>query len=227
MTKEISCLIVEDEPLAVEVLKDYISQIPYLKLAGTCSDALFALEFLQEHQVDVMFLDIHLPRLKGLDFLRTLKKRPAVIITTAYHEYALEGYELEVLDYLLKPIEFSRFLAAINKLQRAEPGEPTRPGNIFVYVDKKKVKVRPEEILYIESMKEYVKIHLATRAVTTKMPLSVIEEMLDKKMFLRIHRSFIVAVDRIDSYSSTAVDITGKSIPVGRNYRESVQAFLG
>lgn len=224
--KEISCLIVEDEPLAVEVLKDYIDQVPYLKLAGTCSDALFALEFLQQNTVDVIFLDIHLPRLKGLDFLRTMKNRPAVIITSAYHEYALEGYELEVLDYLLKPIEFSRFLAAVNKLHKSGSPEVSRD-SIFVYVDKRKVKVRLNEILFIESMKEYVTVHLVNKSITTKMPLTAIEELLDKKEFLRIHRSFIVAVSRIDAYTSTHVDLAGKTIPVGRNYRESVQAFLG
>lgn len=225
--KEINCLIVEDEPLAVEVLKDYIKQVPHLKLAGTCSDALFALEFLQQNQVDLLFLDIHLPRLKGLDFLRTLKKKPAVIVTTAYHEYAVEGYELDVIDYLLKPIEFSRFLSAVNKLQKPELNDKSRGDGIFVFVDKKKVKVRLSDILFIESMKEYVKIHLADKAITTKMPLSAIEELLDKKSFLRIHRSFIVAVERIDAYSSTSIDLAGKSLPVGRNYREVVQDFLG
>lgn len=224
--KELRCLIIEDEPLAVEVLSDYIKQVAHLKLVGVCSDALFALDFLQKQTVDLVFLDIHLPKLKGLDFLRTLKNKPAVIITTAYHEYAVESYELNVVDYLLKPIEFSRFLAAINKVGTTSAPEPKHDG-IFVFVDKRKVKVKFEDILFIESMKEYVKFQLVSKAITTKMPLTTIEEMLDKKKFLRIHRSFIVAVDKIEAYSSANVDIAGKTLPVGRNHRESVQAFLG
>jgi DNA-binding LytR/AlgR family response regulator len=223
----LSCLIIEDEPLAAEILSDYIRDAPGLELAGVCSDALFALEFLQRERVDVLFLDIHLPKLKGLDFLKTLSNPPQVILTTAYHEYALEGYELAVTDYLLKPIEFSRFLKAVQKLQRpAAPPEPLpapttpeRPAHFF-NVGKKRVKVYFDEILYAESLKEYVRIFLPGRSVVTKMQLGELETLLGSAGFARIHRSFLVAKSKIDAYSATEVEVGGKTLPIGRSYRE-------
>ena len=157
------CIIVEDEPLAVQIIADYISRIPFLELQATFKDAILATEFLRNNSTDLIFLDIHLPKLKGMAFLKTLVNPPAVIITSAYHQYALEGYELNVTDYLLKPIEFERFLAAVNKVRRAQT---ERRGDdkdfIFINVQKKKVKISFSEILYIESQREYIRI------VTTK-----------------------------------------------------------
>ena len=231
--QKFNCIIVEDEPLAAEVLKEYISQVPFLQLKGECTDAIYAIEILQREKIDLIFLDIHLPRLKGLDFIRTLKSPPQIIITTAYQDYALQGYELNVIDYLLKPIEFSRFLTATNKLQFQK--HVAAPGNIqttterpylFFYVSKKKVKMFLDEILYIESLKEYIRITAKNKAILTKFPLGQIEEILTKNNFMRVHRSFIVAKDKIEAFSATDVEISGKQIPIGRSYKEAVVAAL-
>jgi DNA-binding LytR/AlgR family response regulator len=218
-----NCIIVEDEPLAAEVLQDYVKQVPFLELQGVCSDAFFAMETLQKQKIDLVFLDIHLPRLKGLDFIKTLQHPPRIIITSAYHEYALQGYEYNVVDYLLKPIEFSRFLMAVNKLTQSPVPEvsitsflpaPER-AYLFFNVSKKKVKVYLDEILYIESLKEYIRIYTANKAILTKFPLGQIEEQLAKNNFLRIHRSFIVSKNKIDAFTATEVEINGKQIPIG------------
>ena len=228
-----SCLIVEDEPLAAEVLQDYVQQVPFLELKGICVDAIYAMEFLQKEKIDLLFLDIHLPKLKGLDFVRTLKNPPSIIITSAYHEYALEGYELNVVDYLLKPIEFSRFLMAVNKLRQSPVVNSIRQiatvnerTFMFFNVSKKRIKVYLDEVLYIESLKEYVRIFTKEKSILTKFQLGEIEELLSKGDFLRIHRSFIVARNKIDAYSATDIEIQGKQIPIGRSYKELVQSIL-
>lgn len=220
------CLIIEDEPLAAEVLSDYIRDAPGLSLVGICSDALYALAFLQEQPVDVLFLDIHLPKLKGLDFLRALPQPPQVIITTAHHEYALEGYELNVTDYLLKPIDFSRFLKAVQKLRQPLLPPESPPTSYFFNEGKKRVKVQLEDIRYVESLKEYVRIVLAHRSLVTKMQLGEIESLLGPAHFVRIHRSFLVARHKIDAFTATEVEIGGKTLPIGRSYRELVAAAL-
>lgn len=228
-----SCLIVEDEPLAAEVLQDYVQQVPFLELKGICVDAIYAMEFLQKEKIDLLFLDIHLPKLKGLDFVRTLKNPPSIIITSAYHEYALEGYELNVVDYLLKPIEFSRFLMAVNKLRQSPVVNSIRQiatvnerTFMFFNVSKKRIKVYLDEVLYIESLKEYVRIFTKEKSILTKFQLGEIEELLSKGDFLRVHRSFIVARNKIDAYSATDIEIQGKQIPIGRSYKELVQSIL-
>lgn len=229
-----NCIIVEDEPLAAEVLQDYINQVSFLNLKGTCRDAIFALEVLQKEKIDLIFLDIHLPKLKGLDFIKTLKQAPQIIITSAYHEYALQGYEYNVVDYLLKPIEFSRFLAAVNKLKSDHVSEHVAASNLrdverkflFFNVSKKRVKVYLDEILYIESLKEYIRIYTKTRNVLTKFQLGEVEELLSKSNFIRVHRSFIVAKDKIDAFTATDIEINGKQVPVGRSYKEFVQSLL-
>ena len=228
-----NCMIVEDEPLAAEVLQDYVLQVPFLNLKGICTDALFAMELLQKEKIDLIFLDIHLPKLKGLDFLKTLKDPPQVIITTAYHEYALKGYEYNVLDYLLKPIEFNRFLMAVNKLPVSLSPEPaTNEFNnpvreyLFFNVSKKKVRIFFDEILYIESLKEYVRVVTKEKTIITKFQLGQVEELLSKNNFLRIHRSFIVAKDKVDAFTATDVEINNKQIPIGRSYKELVEAAL-
>jgi DNA-binding LytR/AlgR family response regulator len=229
-----NCLIVEDEPLAAEVLQDYIRQVPFLSLKGICQDAIFALEALQKEKIDLVFLDIHLPKLKGLDFIKTLKSPPRIIITSAYHEYALQGYEHNVVDYLLKPIEFSRFLMAVNKLTQVPVPEhaltsflpaPER-ASLFFNVSKKKVKIYLDEILYIESLKEYIRIYTTNKTILTKFPLGQIEELLAKNNFLRIHRSYIIARNRIDAFTASEVEVSGKQIPIGRSYKETVLASL-
>lgn len=221
------CLIVEDEPLAAEILQDYIRDAPGLELAGVCPDALYAMEFLQKEKIDVIFLDIHLPKLKGLDFLKVLPNAPQVILTTAYHQYALDSYEFNVIDYLLKPIEFSRFLKAVQKLQQPAASsifqvEKERAFHFF-NVNKKRVKIYIDEILYIESLKEYVRVFLVNhRSIVTKFQLGEIESMLPVADFIRIHRSFLVAKDKIEAYTATDIEIDGKPIPIGRSYREEV-----
>jgi DNA-binding LytR/AlgR family response regulator len=228
-----NCIIVEDEPLAAEVIRDYILQIPFLQLKGICTDALYAMELLQKEKIDLIFLDIHLPKLKGFDFIRALQQPPQIIITSAYQEYALQSYELNVVDYLLKPIEFSRFLMAVNKVKEKEqPDQPavaataTERASLFFNVSKKKVKVYIDEILFIESLKEYIRITTKEKTILTKFQLGQIEELLAANGFLRIHRSFLVARHKIDAFSATEVEINGLQIPIGRSYKELVIASL-
>jgi len=226
---EIKCIIVEDEPLAVKVLVDYISATPFLKLQGTFKDAILATEFLQNNSVDLIFLDIHLPRLKGIAFLRTIAHPPAVIITTAYHQYAIEGFNLSVTDYLLKPFDFERFLIAVNKVkaihhekQRTTENEGAKEF-IFLNVQKKKVKILFSEITYIESQKEYVKIVTTKKEYITKMGTHEIESLLPAKLFKRIHRSFIVSISKIEAYTADTIEVNGISLPIGRGYRDSLE----
>lgn len=226
-----NCIIVEDEPLAAEILTDYIRQVPFLHLTHTFSDAIYALELLQSQQVDLIFLDIHLPKLKGLDFIRSLKHPPQIIITSAYQEYALQGYELNVTDYLLKPIAFGRFLMAVNKLKQpyapaaapvAAPVQTVERPYLFFITGKKKVKVWTDEIYYVESLKEYSRIFLKDRSILTKRSLQQMETLLAPHHFLRVHRSFMVAKDKIEAFTATEIDIAGKQIPIGRSYKELV-----
>jgi len=235
-----SCIIVEDEPLAAEVLQDYVHEIHFLELKATCTNAIYAMEMLQKEQIDLIFLDIHLPKVKGLDFLRTLKDSPQVIITSAYQEYALQGYELNVIDYLLKPIEFNRFLMAVNKIRSTAKktsgksiantkifaGELEERPHLFFNVSKKRVKIYIDDILYIESLKEYIKVVTKEKSILTKFQLNQVEDLLPKGKFLRIHRSFIVSRAKIEAFTSTDVEIGGTEIPIGRNYKVSVFSQL-
>ncbi len=229
--QKFNCIIVEDEPLAAEILQDYITQVPFLQLKAVCANAILATEVLRNHSIDLIFLDINLPKLKGLDFVKTLQYPPRIILTTAYHEYALQGYEHNVLDYLLKPIEFSRFLKAVNKL--TSPTIIPTSASVedrkyqFFNVNKKMVKVFFDEILYIESQREYIKISTKTRSILTKLSMAEMEELLQHENFVRVHRSFIVAKDKIEAFSATDIDINGKQIPIGRGYKEEVWAVLG
>ena len=222
----IKCIVVEDEPLATKVLVDYISQVPFLSLQGSFKDAILALEFLQTNTVDLIFLDIHLPKLKGMAFLKTLPNPPAIIITTAYHQYAVEGYSLNVTDYLLKPFEFDRFLVAINKvkstLQQKAVVQESKSGkdHLFVNWQKMKVKIYYADILYVESQKEYIKIVTTKKEYQSKMSTHEMEALLPSHLFKRIHRSFIVSVDKVESYNAEQVEVNGISIPVGRAYKD-------
>ena len=225
----IKCIIVEDEPLATKVLVDYVSQVPFLDLQGSFKDAILATEYLHNHSVDLIFLDIHLPRLKGMAFLKTLTHPPAVIITTAYHQYAVEGFDLNVTDYLLKPFEFERFLVAVNKVTIFQKEKTTiaeveeKKNYLFLNIQKKKVKILFSDIVYIESQKEYIKIVTTKKDFVSKMGTHEIEDLLPPHLFKRIHRSFIVSVSKIDSYTAEEVEVNGVSIPVGRAYRDSLE----
>lgn len=223
---KLRCIIIEDEPLAAKVLSDYVAQVPFLELKGTFKDAILATEYLRQNSVDLMFLDIHLPKLKGMAFLKTLTDPPAVIITTAYHQYAVEGFELNVTDYLLKPFEFERFLVAVNKVNagkdEAKQQEEKERDFIFLHIQKKNVKILFSDILYIESQREYIKIVTTKRTYLSKMSTHEIESLLPANLFKRIHRSFIVAMDKIESFTSEEVEINGITIPVGRAYKDVI-----
>lgn len=214
------CLIVEDEPLATDVLVDYVKRVPFLHLKATCADAVEALEVMQREPIDLIFLDIHLPGLKGLDFTRTLQDPPAIILTTAYHQYAVEGYELNVVDYLLKPIEFKRFLEAVNKVTVRQVREQRQ--TIAIQSEKRTVVIPVEDIIFIESQKEYIKIQTAGNSYVTKYALTKMEEDLDPTMFMRVHRSYIVAISKITAFSGHDIELQGKLIPIGGNYRELI-----
>jgi DNA-binding LytR/AlgR family response regulator len=226
---KIKCIIIEDEPLAVKVLSDYILQIPFLELQGTFKDAIRATDFLRDNDIDLIFLDIHLPKLKGMAFLKTLAHPPAVIITTAYHQYAVEGFNLNVTDYLLKPFDFERFLIAVTKVktaqrQKQKPDESREVKDyLFLNVQKKKVKILFSEIVYIESQREYIKIITTKNEYISKMGTHEIEDLLPANLFKRIHRSFIISINKIESYTAEIVEVNGVSIPIGRGYRDIIE----
>ena len=225
----IKCIIIEDEPLAVKILSDYIMQVPFLELQATFKDAILATDYLRYGNTDLIFLDIHLPKLKGMAFLKTLIHPPAVIVTTAYHQYAVEGFNQNVTDYLLKPFDFERFLIAVTKVKTA--AADTQKTNdrgeirdfIFLNVQKKKVKISFSEIVYIESQREYIKIITTKREYISKMSTHEIEVLLPANLFKRIHRSFIVSLNKIESYTADMVEVNGVSIPVGRGYRDIIE----
>lgn len=223
---KIKCIIIEDEPLAVKILSDYVSQTPFLELQGSFKDAILATDWLRHNDTDLIFLDIHLPKLKGMAFLKTLTHPPAVIITTAYHQYAVEGFDMNVTDYLLKPFEFERFLVAVNKVKTSQRKKNEREeikDHLFVNVQKKKVKILFSEILYIESQREYIRIVTTKKEWISKMSTHEIETLLPANLFKRIHRSFIVALQRIDSYTADTVEVNEISIPIGRDYRDCMK----
>jgi len=227
--QKIKCIIIEDEPLAAKLLSDYIIQVSFLELTGSFKEALSAGNYLQNEKADLIFLDIHLPKLKGLSFLRTLANPPAVIVTTAYHQYAVEGFELSVVDYLLKPFSFERFITAVNKVsklmqvhQASEKEEIQKETSLTLTIDRKKVRIDYDTILYVESRREYVKVVTMTNEYISKITTTEIESLLPKTKFIRIHRSFIVAIDKIGTYSKTEVEIKGKVIPVGKAFRNEV-----
>ena len=230
MSGIIKCIIIEDEPIASEIMQDYISDIQQLKLIGAFSDALYAADFLRTNEVDVIFLDLHLPKLNGFDFLKTLEHPPQVIVTTAYHQYALEGYDLNIVDYLLKPIEFTRLLKSVNKLNvKLDSKDENATINslsedLFSYfnVNKRNVKVYWKDICYIESLKEYVKIHLKESYIVTQFQIGEIEKKLENLDVLRIHRSFLVVHSKIDAFTSSTIEVNGNVLPIGRTYKRAV-----
>ena len=236
--KKIKCLVIDDEPLAREMLKQHISEVDALELAGTCSNAVEAISFLKEHHIDLLFLDIQMPQLLGTNFIRTLKNPPKVIFTTAYRKYAVEGFELDAVDYILKPISLERFLKAVNKVLQTNLTTDSSSASInenhpehsnsFLYfrVDRKMVKVFFNDILFIEALKDYIKIVTFHKTIVTKYVLSTLEELLPSNEFLRIHKSYIIAINKIDSYNADSVQIAKHELPVGRMFKLDVSRVL-
>ncbi|MDI9311329.1 MAG: LytTR family DNA-binding domain-containing protein [Limnohabitans sp.] len=223
-SKNYKCLIVEDEPIASEIIESYLSNYKEFQLVEICHNAINAASVLKREPIDLIFLDLHLPVLRGFDFLKKLENPPAVIITTAYAEYALEGFALDVVDYLLKPISRERFKKAIEKfkyLALAEEAIFDFNGKEALEVNfaQKKIRIVLNDILFIESSREYVKINTKKEVITIKMPISKIEKLLDQTKFQRVHKSFIVALDKISTSSSTELLIEKYKIPVGRKFK--------
>jgi two-component system LytT family response regulator len=230
----IRCMVVDDEPLAREVLVRFIARVPSLTLVAECSNALQAMAILQQKEIDVLLLDIQMPELLGTDLLRILQRRPKVILTTAYPEYALEGYELDVLDYLLKPIQFERFLKAINKLSPV-PSVPAQPpdtnqqpheGYCYFRTDRKMTKVMLNDILYIEGMKNYVRIITQKQQVITKSSITAVEAMLPEAAFIRIHRSYIISKEKVAAFTNESVTVGTAELPIGQLFRNEVMKRL-
>jgi len=235
----INCLIVEDEPLARSLLIDYVQKVPYLSLIKACSGPMEAMEELRNNPVDLLFLDVQMPEITGISFLKSLQKKPLVILTTAYSQYALEGYELDVTDYLLKPITFERFLKAVDKVNQrltstvaaiSAPTEKsnteTSPSYIFVKDGTKLVKVRWEDILYVEGLKDYVTVHTRQQKIISLQRMKLLEEQLPADQFIRIHNSFIISLNSIDSVYKDKVQIGQAHIPIGDTYKKSFREFL-
>ena len=234
MNQKIKCLIVDDEPLAILVIKEFLEKVPQLELVKTCADALQAFQVLSQEKIDLVFLDIEMPNLNGIDFIKSLSNPPAIILTTAYREYAMESYEIEVVDYLLKPISFSRFFKAINKYLKSTAinanivktvEQKTIQGSIYVYANKKNIKVYLADILYVESLKDYVRIHTSTQKITSKDTISRYEKLLPNS-FLRVHRSFIINTQKISAYTQHDIEIGEKEIPIGSSYKNKVMELL-
>jgi len=233
---KLNCVIIEDEPLARNLITEYVKKVPSLNLLNSFSNPLEALEALRTLSVDILFLDVQMPEITGISLLKVLKKRPLVVLTTAYSEYALEGYELDVADYLLKPITFERFLKSVDKIMQRLEADPkpvvtasetvASPAFVFVKDGTKLVKVRLDEILYVEGLKDYVTIHTTSQKITTLQRMKALEEQLPTDKFIRIHNSYIVAVDAIDVIQKNEVSIGSVSLPIGDTYRKSFKEFI-
>lgn len=229
------CLIIDDEELARRLLKNHLMQLDDFELVASCASAIEASKVLQENTIDLLFLDIEMPVLKGIDFYKNLFHKPKVIFTTAYRDYAIDGFELNAVDYILKPITFQRFFNAIEKFRALQIASiptpivtPTSENNTsFIYIrkDRKQVKVNFEDILYIESLKDYIKIHLANEQHITKTSISAFLQKLDHR-FIRIHRSYIINKDQITAYTKNDIEIGRMEIPIGDNYRKDIDIFL-
>jgi DNA-binding LytR/AlgR family response regulator len=222
---QLKCLIIDDEPLAQNVIENYLEQFSFIELVAKCDNAISALEWIKKQKIDLIFLDISMPFISGIEFIKALQHPPAIILTTAHKEFAVESYELNVLDYLLKPISFERFLKAINKLDTQTShdikpviNEPESDSFIYVKSEKKNVRVLLKDILFIESIKDYIKIHTIDKTIITQVSISAIEQRLPDN-FLRIHRSFIIAKDKITAFTQHDLEIGKYQIPIGRNYK--------
>ncbi|MBW4890977.1 LytTR family DNA-binding domain-containing protein [Mucilaginibacter sp. HMF5004] len=230
-------LIVDDEPHAIEVVENHLQKFSQFEVVGKCRDAMQAFQLLQQKNIDLMFLDIKMPGMLGTDFLKNLKNPPKVIFTTAYSEYAIDGFELNAVDYLLKPISFERFFRAVDKIYRLNEQKSNaaisyespvgdRESFLYLKVERKTIKVNVNDILWIESQRDYVKVVIKDNVYITKQKISILEEMLPERNFIRIHRSFIVAVSKITSFYSYSIEVGGHELPIGRNYKQEVQKKL-
>jgi len=230
-----NCIIIDDEPLALELMADNVSKVPSLHLIATCSSPAEAISILNEQQIDLMFLDIEMPDITGINFLKTIKVKPMVVFTTAYDKYAMDGFELDVVDYLLKPISFERFLKAVNKamelfnMNSSLVSVPKTDSNkhIFVKSEHKILKINLCDIQYIESMKDYVKIYCGAKPIYTLMSMKQIEALLPSDEFVRIHRSFIVSLSHIEFIGKSKVVIGSESLPISALYRDEFFKHLG
>lgn len=231
---KIKCLITDDEPLALDILANYIQSLDFLSLEHRCENAIEALNYLNRHKIDLLFLDIQMPRLTGLELLRTLFNPPKVILTTAFRDYAIESYELNVLDYLLKPISFDRFLIAVNKFQRPSSIADTETISakhkeddcIYIRYQKKMVQVSLSDILFIESLRDYIKIKTVSGDLITYASITEVEEKLPAHLFVRIHRSYIVSIQRVKKFTAASIEINGFELPIGRSYKPHVLTVL-
>jgi len=234
---KISCIIVDDEPLALEVLSSFIARIPYLVLEGQYTDPFFAMEHLRKKKVDLLFVDIQMPDISGIELVKTLNNPPKIVFTTAYSSYAIEGFNLNAMDYLLKPIAFDRFLVAVNEVRDYmelseaaqevhQPEEKDVPEYMFVKSNYKDIKINFNEVLYIEGSEDYIKIHTTTKKVMTLLSMKGVMEKLPENQFIRIHRSFIVAIDKIESKSNERITIGKQSLPIGASYLNEVSKRL-
>ena len=230
------CIAVDDEPLALELLEDNISKVPYLQLIASCSNAMEAMKVLQQQTADLIFLDIQMPGLTGLQFIQTLSNRPMIILITAYEKFALEGFNLDVVDYLVKPVALDRFVKACNKAfelfhlkNRSKENNEVMPDYFFVSVDYSQLKVVISDIKYIEGMKDYIKIHLksSSKAVITRMGMKAMEEQLPNTQFIRIHKSYIVAVAFITAIRKSSVFVEQQELPVSETHQESLMKLTG
>jgi len=233
----IKCLAIDDEPLALELLEDNISKVPFLQLIAACDNVRDAMKVMQEQSIDLVFLDIQMPGLTGLQFIESMTVKPMIILITAYKQYALEGYSLDVLDYLVKPVSLERFIKACNKANelfdlksvRKSSVPPARPEYIFVNADYKLVKITLADIIYVEGLKDYIKIHLKStpHALVTRMPIKTIEEQLPPGQFIRIHKSYIVSVSFITAIRKTSVFMDSLELPLSDTYRDAVSTLTG
>ncbi len=230
------CLIIDDEELARELVENHLGQLNEFELVASCASAIAARKYLQSEKIDLLFLDIEMPVLNGTEFYKGLLHKPHVIFTTAYREYAIDGFDLNAVDYLLKPITFDRFFKATEKFLQLQQSSPEQPISIrlerqtvakylFIRKDRKQVKLILDDILFIESLKDYIKIHLSSDTVVAKYSISAFEKLLPSR-FLRIHRSFIVHTDKINAYTKQDVEIGKKEIPIGESYRDNVYDAL-
>jgi len=231
--KKTRCLLVDDEPLAIALMQKHIGQLDFMEVAAACPNALKALEILKKTEVDLMFLDISMPAISGIDFLKMLRNPPKVIITTAYREYALDGYDLDIVDYLLKPITFDRFFKSIERYlrnadQQIQPTAqtPSETESIFLKSGYRNVKINIDEILYMESLKDYVKVYTLNGPVMAKYKIGDMEGELSAKNFLRIHRSFIINLKHITAFTASDVEIGKTELPIGESYKEHVTRAL-
>ena len=228
MSKKITCVIVDDEPIAREIITSFVQKTPSLELIKTCKNAMEAINFIQENNVDLFFLDINMPEVNGISLAKIIGNKSKIIFTTAYRDYAVDGFNLNVVDYLLKPIAFERFFEAIQKVNLAfTPSEikekSTESKNyIFVRSDRKMVKINFDKILYIESLGDYLKIFLDKETVITRETMNNIDSKLPINKFIRIHRSYIVSLNKINSYTNEFIEINKKALPISRSYKESV-----